>query len=52
MRDICPGYLLLEQRNHIAAGDKLEIILPDGTARCLPAEHIYDENGRKLLYEI
>ena len=48
VRDICPGYLLLEQRNHIAAGDKLEIILPDGTFRSLPAEHIYDENGLPL----
>lgn len=39
------GYLQLEQRNHIAVGDELEIILPDASHVTVPVAKIYDEDG-------
>ncbi|MBQ1501396.1 MAG: U32 family peptidase C-terminal domain-containing protein [Firmicutes bacterium] len=42
------GSLLLEQRNHIAIGDELEIILPDGGSISVPVGEIYDEDGLPL----
>ena len=42
MRD---GLLWLEQRNHFAVGDVLELLLPDATNIVLPVKAIYDENG-------
>jgi putative protease len=42
------GMLVLEQRNHIGIGDKLEIIFPDGSNAFFSAEHIYDQEGIPL----
>ena len=39
---------LLEQRNHIAVGDQLEIICPDGKNIPLTAVKIFDEDGVPL----
>ena len=42
------GMLRLEQRNHLAAGDTLEILLPgDGVWR-VPVTAVYDEEGRAI----
>lgn len=37
--------LILEQRNHIGIGDRLEIIFPDGSNEAFYVRHIYDQKG-------
>ncbi len=39
------GRLLLEQRNHFAAGEELEIVSPGAPPRKWKPEHLYDEEG-------
>ena len=48
IREMNDDMLLLEQRNHIAVGDALEIICPDGSNIPLVATQIYDEYGVPL----
>ncbi len=48
VKEIRKDMLLLEQRNHIAVGDQLEIICPDGSNIPLRAEKIFDEYGVPL----
>jgi putative protease len=43
-----PGRLLLEQRNHFAPGDTLELLLPDGGQVDLPVAALYDEAGESI----
>ena len=48
IKEISDSMLLLEQRNHIAVGDQLEIICPDGKNIPLTAVKIFDEDGVPL----
>lgn len=43
-----PGRLLLEQRNHFAVGDQLELLLPDGRNISLPVSAIFDQEQQPL----
>jgi putative protease len=42
------GRLLLEQRNHFATGDILELLLPDGGQVELRASLLYDQGGQSV----
>lgn len=42
------GLLKLEQRNHLAPGDVLEVLLPTGGEWSLPLRELYDEEGRPI----
>ncbi|MEG1537352.1 MAG: U32 family peptidase C-terminal domain-containing protein, partial [Clostridiales bacterium] len=49
VRDCQDGCLWLEQRNHLAVGDILEILLPDGDNISLPLTNIYDQQGNRIM---
>ena len=42
------GLLKLEQRNHIALGDELEVLLPDGGLWTVSVNSIYDQEGQAI----
>ena len=42
------GLLKLEQRNHIAPGDEIEVLLPDGGLWAIQVGEIIDEEGRRI----
>ncbi|MGI6360898.1 MAG: peptidase U32 family protein [Bacillota bacterium] len=42
------GYLLVQQRNHLAVGDQIEIILPDGRNIVMELSEIYNDQGEKI----
>ena len=42
------GLLRLEQRNHLALGEELELLLPQGGQVRLPITALYDQNGKAL----
>lgn len=46
--DYKDGRLWLEQRNHFAIGDELEILFPDGKNKSILVTAIYDENGQLI----
>lgn len=48
VREINAQQLLLEQRNHFAPGDQLEIICPDGRNIPLTVDQLCDESGLPL----
>ena len=48
VREINAQQLLLEQRNHFAPGDQLEIICPDGRNSPLTVDQLCDESGLPL----
>lgn len=43
-----PGWLSLEQRNHFAPGDTLDILLPDATCVSFTVGSIFDQQGTAL----
>lgn len=48
VREADGAYLTLEQRNHLAVGDEIEILLPQGGDMHLKIEEILDEDGANV----
>lgn len=45
---VAAGWLHLQQRNHIAVGDQLEILLPDGQNQACPVTELFDAAGQAV----